>query len=132
LGPQGKKLQGKRGLSTQQTWDKYAKRRERVCVCVCVRARVSLSSALILDSINPREKVWIHPPEKNFLNLSSTVEHSLSIGEEFFLFSNLRQPTRESIKSEKNFLTCSSQMIDDVITRVEQVIYIYIYIYWYP
>jgi hypothetical protein len=31
--------------------------RERVCVCVSL----SLSSALIQDSINPREKVWIHP-----------------------------------------------------------------------
>jgi len=42
---------------------------------------------------------------------------------------NLREPTRESIKSEKNFLKCSSQMIDDVIASVEQVLYIYIYIH---
>jgi hypothetical protein len=51
----------------------------------------------------------MNPPEKNFVL-------------------NLRQPTRESIKSEKNFLKCSSQMIDDVITGVEQISYIYILI----
>jgi hypothetical protein len=65
LGPKGKKLRGKWGLSTanmRQICQKEREReRERESVCVCVCLSLSLSSALIQDSINPREKVSIHP-----------------------------------------------------------------------
>jgi hypothetical protein len=97
-GPKEKKLQGKRRLSTanmRQICQKEREReRERECVCVCVS--LSLSSALIQDSINPRERESMNPPEKNFLNLSSTVEHSLSIGEEFLLSIFVNRPEKVS------------------------------------
>jgi hypothetical protein len=57
VGAPKKKAARKKGTKYSKHETNMPKERERERVCVCV----SLSSALIQDSINPREKVSIHP-----------------------------------------------------------------------